>query len=76
MQILFKTTDICLAAVLRINGYKLGHIELEGKRGLFFFADVKQNLIDHYNLDQVLVEPKELNHQIRKLTTSIKQMQE
>ena len=70
----FKTTDIVLAAVLKMEGYKLERIDVSGRQGTFHFIDVKQVDIDDFRYDRIRVEPKDFNQSIRQLTTTIKGM--
>jgi len=66
----FSTTDIVLAAYLKVKGFRLVEILKNGNKGTFVFTDIDEDLIDEYDLGQALVEPKKLNYEIRMLTTS------
>lgn len=70
----YKTTDIILAAVLRLNDYDMVIIEKEGNKGTFVFADVKISFITEYDLGKVRVEPVSFNNAIKQLTTSVRRM--
>lgn len=64
------TTDIVLAATLRVRGYQLDRIEKSGNRGIFCFADVDSSILTEFDLGQVLVEPVAFNNAIKALTTA------
>jgi hypothetical protein len=66
----FSTTDIVLAAFLKVNRFKLVEILKNGNKGTFVFSDVSEDLIEDYDLGQALVEPKALNAEIKSLTTA------
>jgi hypothetical protein len=70
----YKTTDIILAATLRVHGYMLHLIELNGKKGTFIFEDVDQEFITDYDLGNIKVEPISFNNNIKQLTTSVRRM--
>ena len=71
---MFKTSDIILAAVLRLQGHALEEIECVGNKGTFAFSNVNPNFITEYDLGQVLVEPVSFNNTIKQLTTSVRRM--
>ena len=68
----FQTTDIVLAAVLRVSGYELKKIQREGNKGTFFFSDVEKELLQKYDFGNALVEPVAFNASIKSLTTAVK----
>ncbi len=73
----FQTTDLVLAAVLRLNDNELSYIELSGKdrsRGIFHFADVDSEMLDNFNQGNVRVEPSEYHAMARRLTDSIRRL--
>lgn len=70
----FFTTDIVLAAVLRINGYELKKIVREGNKGTFFFSNVDKDLLQRYDFGHALVEPVAFNTTIKALTTAVKRV--
>ena len=74
MDEFYKTTDIILAACLRLNGYDMVVIEKDGNKGTFVFSSVKTEFITDYDLGKVLVEPVSFNNQIKQLTTSVRRM--
>ena len=74
MENLYKTSDIILAACLRIQGYQLINIELNGNKGTFVFCNVDQNFINEFNLGNCTVEPVNFNNTIKHLTTSVRRM--
>ena len=65
-----ETSDIVLAATLKVKGFRLERIEKDGKRGIFCFADVESTVLTEYNLGQSLVEPVALNNAVKALTTA------
>ena len=66
----FSTSDIVLAALLKVKGYKLIEILKNGNKGTFIFAEVYDDIIDEYDLGDAKVEPKSLNFMIKELTTA------
>lgn len=66
----FETSDIVLAAYLKTMSYKMLEIVKNGNKGTFIFANVKQQIINDYDLGQAKVEPKSLNYEIKALTTA------
>lgn len=74
MEEFYKTTDIILAACLRLNDYDMVMIEKEGNKGTFVFADVDLDFVTDYDLGKVRVEPVVFNNTIKQLTTSVRRM--
>lgn len=70
----YKTTDIILAACLRLHGYEMSEIELNGTKGTFVFGDVEDSFINDYDLGKCRVEPVAFNAAIKQLTTSVRRM--
>jgi hypothetical protein len=66
----FSTSDIVLAAMLKVQGYRMIEILKNGNKGTFVFADVSDEIINEYDLGQSKVEPKSLNYEIKALTTA------
>ena len=66
----YKTSDIVLAASLKVMGYKLLDIEKQGNKGTFHFEAVDDSVINDYDLGQLLVEPVGFNNAIKALTTA------
>ena len=75
MQAEYKTTDIVLAAYLRVNGAVLVRIDKQGQKGTFVFQNVSEELISVYDLGQALVEPVQFNYNIKSLTTSVRRIE-
>jgi hypothetical protein len=75
MEKFYKTSDIILAACLKLNDYDMVMIEKEGNKGTFVFADVDPAFVTEYDLGKVRVEPVEFNNAIKQLTTSVRRMQ-
>jgi len=65
-----STTDIVLAAYLKVRGFKMIEIQKNGNKGTFVFNNVPDEEIDEYDLGQARVEPKSLNNEIKSLTTA------
>ena len=65
-----ETQDIVLAASLKVLGYKLDTIEKVGNKGIFFFSDVDDTVINDYDLGNLRVEPVSFNSAIKALTTA------
>jgi len=65
-----STTDIVLAAYLKVRGFKMIEILKNGNKGTFIFDDVPDAIINEYDLGQAKVEPKALNYEIKALTTA------
>lgn len=70
----FKTSDIILAACLRLQHYPLMSIELSGNKGTFVFENVIDDVLTEYDLGNLLVEPVSFNNAIKQLTTSVRRM--
>jgi hypothetical protein len=66
----FRTQDIVLAATLKVKGYKLVELLKNGNKGTFVFEDVPDDIINDYDLGNCLIEPRQLNAEIKALTTS------
>lgn len=69
-----KTSDIVLAAYLKIQGFNLENISVVGKQGAFTFTDVDPEVVNQYFLGNASVEPVTFNQMIRQLTTACKRM--
>lgn len=74
MQQHVETSDIVLAATLKVQGFRLDRIEKDGKRGIFCFSDVESTALTEFNLGQALVEPVALNNAVKALTTATKRI--
>lgn len=70
----YKTTDIILAAYLRLEGIQMLRIEKQGNKGTFVFDNVDMNVVQDYDLGRARVEPVAFNNQIKQLTTSVRRM--
>ena len=68
----YKTTDIVLAAFLKLNGIPLLRIDKQGQRGIFVFGTTDQALVAEYDLGNARVEPVAFNNTIKQLTTSVR----
>lgn len=74
MASLYRTTDIVLAAYLKIIGCQMIDIEKQGQKGTFVFEGVADDLLVTYDLGQALVEPVAFNNAIKSLTTSVRRL--
>lgn len=73
----YETSDLTLAAVLRVNEIPLDRIVLtEKKRGVFCFTDVPYHLLEQYDLQQLTVEPFAFHQLIIKLSTAVRRLKE
>jgi len=70
----FKTTDIILAACLKLNEKEIIRIDISGNKGIFVFTDVDVSFVDEYDLGKCKVEPISFNNMIKQLTTSVRRM--
>ena len=73
-KIRIETSDICLAASLRVYGYTLQEILKEERRGIFVFVDVDDDIVSKYNLGQLLVEPNAFHAAVKFLTMAVKRV--
>ena len=69
-----ETSDIVLAASLKVKGYKLDKIEKQGNRGVFCFADIDSEILSDFDLGKCLVEPVSFNNAIKALTTAARRI--
>lgn len=69
-----ETSDIVLAASLKVNGFKLDKIEKHGSKGVFCFADVDETVLSEFDLGTSLVEPIAFNNAIKALTTATRRI--
>ena len=69
-----KTTDIVLAAYLKLQGFQLETISVVGKQGTFTFVDVDAEVVNQYFIGNASVEPVAFNNMIRQLTTACKRI--
>lgn len=70
----YKTSDIVLAASLKVSGYALESIELNGNKGIFVFVGVTNEFLLDFDLGKTRVEPVAFNNAIKQLTTSVRRM--
>jgi hypothetical protein len=67
---IIETQDIVLAATLKVLGYKLDTIQKIGNKGIFFFNEVDESVVNDYDLGNLKVEPVQFNSAIKALTTA------
>jgi hypothetical protein len=71
----FSTSDIILAACLKVSGVEIESIKkMDNGKGVFIFNNVSKEYLSHYDLGKVLVEPVNFNNAIKHLTTSVRRM--
>jgi hypothetical protein len=70
----YKTSDIVLAAFLKLNGAVLLRIDKQGQKGTFVFDGVDLALVASYDLGNARVDPVNFNNTIKQLTTSVRRM--
>ena len=70
----FKTSDIVLAAVLRLSDIELIDIEVSGNKGTFIFVNISEDFLIQYDLGKAMVEPVAFNNMIKQLTTSVRRL--
>ena len=73
-KIRIETSDICLAASLRVYGYTLQEILKEERRGIFVFVEVDDVIVSKYNFGQLLVEPNAFHAAVKFLTMAVKRV--
>lgn len=69
-----ETQDIVLAATLKVLGFRLDTIQKVGNKGIFFFTDVDESVVNDYDLGNLRVEPVSFNSAIKALTTASRRM--
>jgi hypothetical protein len=69
-----ETSDIVLAAMLKVKGYRLDRIQKQGNRGIFCFSDVNEATLQQFDLGQASVEPVAFNNAIKALTTATRRI--
>lgn len=70
----FRTTDIVLAACLKLYQYEMVDIEVEGNKGTFVFLNVDRDIMTSYGAGRCKVEPQNFNNVVKQLTTSVRRM--
>ena len=69
-----STSDIVLAATLKVKGFPINRIEKNGSKGIFIFDDVDVSVIEDYDLGKCVVEPISFNNAIKALTTATRRI--
>ena len=69
-----ETSDIVLAAMLKVHGYKLDALQKHGGKGVFHFNDVPEEILIEFDLGKSLVEPVAFNNSIKALTTAARRI--
>lgn len=69
-----ETSDIVLAATLKVRGFTLDRIEKQGNRGVFCFSDVDSEVLEEFDLGKSMVEPISFNNAIKALTTATRRI--
>lgn len=70
----FRTSDIILAACLRLRNVNMERIEVCGSKGTFVFEEVDEQVVDDFDCGKVQVEPVSFHNMIKQLTTSVRRM--
>ena len=75
----YGTSDIVLAASLKMNGARLERIALTTlpsgtKRGVFYFCDVSSEDLNSFDAGRFMVEPIAFNSEIRALNAAIRRI--
>lgn len=70
----YKTTDIVLAAYLRLLNYNMLTIEKTGQKGTFVFDSVDEEYVKLYDIGKASVEPITFNNMIKNLTTAVRRI--
>ncbi|MGI0076578.1 MAG: DUF5659 domain-containing protein [Nitrosopumilaceae archaeon] len=70
----YETSDIVLAACLKINGFNMTTINVSGTKGTFVFDDVPAKFLTDFDLGHILVEPVSFYNQVKQLTTSVRRL--
>lgn len=68
----FGTTDVALAAFLITHGYRCSQIQRAQSKGTFVFLDVDTDLIDQYDRDEAMVNPRQFYDNIRHVISTVK----
>ncbi len=68
----YKTTDIMLAAVLKLHNFSLDKIVIMGSKGVFYFKDVVQKVEEDFYNGKLAVEPISYHNNIKFLTTAVR----
>jgi len=68
----FGTSDIVLAATLKVLGFTLQKIEKTGNKGTFHFHEIPDNIITQFDTGRCEVEPVAFNGAIKSLTTAVR----
>jgi hypothetical protein len=83
----YKTTNILLAAFLKVEGFKLDRIDMTERKGTFVFeneSDLQSRIqsdtnnltqaVEQFTLGNALVEPNAFNSALRVLTGAAKNL--
>lgn len=67
----YATSDITLATVLKENGNTLDRIQINGNKGIFYFLEVEEETISHYETGKLLVEPLSFHTSLKNLVNAV-----
>lgn len=67
---MYSTSDIVLAATLKLSGFTLTKIEKFNNKGIFYFDSVDEMVLMDFDLGKIKVEPVAFNNTIKALTTA------
>lgn len=68
------TSDIVLAAALKVKGFNLDSLEKHGARGIFHFKDIPDEILNDFDLGKLLVDPVAFNNSVKALTTAVRRV--
>lgn len=68
----YKTSDIVLASVLKLNGNQLVDIEVNSHKGMFVFKDVDAAFLTSFDVGDVCVEPNDFHNNVKQLTAAVR----
>ena len=67
---MYSTSDIVLAATLKLTGFTLTKIEKFNNKGIFYFDNIDEMVLMDFDLGKIKVEPVAFNNMIKALTTA------
>lgn len=71
----FRTTDMPLVAFLRYKGYSVQEVvKLNDFKAEFVFENVDRELLNEFNIDKALVEPKMFSSIMRQQTQAARRV--
>ena len=71
-----RTTDIVLTCSLLCHGHKLDRVAMSGRRGTFYITDIPDELLDKFDNQMLMVEPKAFHTHLRDLSIRLRRVEE